>query len=290
MTERLIWGVPSFWIERFPLYYGRHKGFFLDQGLAIEIQYFWGGPELAHAVEQGRVLIGEMGLPPFLKSFSQGLPARVIGSSLIQQLDHFLVCRPEIEKMEDLKGKKIGILSCGSCDDYFIRFMLRSASIDPDRDVEVIPLGNAYGRLDAFLSGRVDAGFLVEPFVAMGEDRGHIKILATVKDYFPRYQWGIILAHTRLLEENSALVRRAMNAFRRSCRAIKENSEEAAAFGAQVFRLKKEIFQRAMLRGLETWELDAKLDTEGMGNSRRIQEETGAIPARLDLSSMVQPM
>ena len=290
MSERLVWGVPSFWIERFPLYYGRHKGFFQDQGLNVEIQYFWGGPELAHAVEQGRILIGEMGLPPFLKSSAQGLPARVVGSSVIQQLDHFLVCRPEIEKMEDLKGKKIGILSCGSCDDYFIRFMLRSSSIDPDRDVEIIPLGNAYGRLETFVSGKVDAGFLVEPFVAQGEDRGCVRVLATVKDYFPRYQWGIILAHTRLLEEKPALVRRAMKAFRRSCRAIKENPEEAAAFGAQVFHLNKNIFHRALLRGLTTWELDAKLDMAGMRNCLRIQAETGAIPAQLHLSPMVQQM
>jgi NitT/TauT family transport system substrate-binding protein len=290
MTERLIWGVPSFWIERFPLYYGRRKGFFLDQGLELEIHYFWGGPELAHAVEQGQILIGEMGLPPFLKSFSQGLPARVVGSSVVQQLDHFLVCRPEIEKMTDLKGKKIGILSFGSCDDYFIRFMLRASSIDPDRDVEIIPLGNAYGRLETFVSGRVDAGFLVEPFVALGEDRGCVKVLATVKDYFPRYQWGIILAHTRLLEENPALVRRAMEAFRRSCRTIRQNPEEAAAFGAQVFRLKKETFRRALLRGLANWELDAKLDLEGMQNCLGIQAQTGAIPATLDGSSMVQQM
>lgn len=114
--------------------------------------------------------------------------------------------------------------------------------------------------------------------------------MATVKDYFPRYQWGIIFAHTELLEENLDLARRAMNGFRRSCRAIKENPEEAAAFGAQVFRLKTEVFQRAMMRGLETWELDAQLDMEGMENCLGIHEEIGAIPAELDLPAMVQQL
>jgi len=290
MNEKLVWGVPSFWIERLPLYYGRHKGFFQEQGLSLKIQYFWGGLELAHAVEQGQVLIGSMGLPPFLKSFSQGLPARVIGSSIVQHLDHYLVGRPEIEDMKDLKGKKIGILSCGSCDDYFIRYMLHSFSIDPDRDVEIVPLGDAYGRIEVFLSGEVDAGFLIEPFVTLGESREQVKILATVKDYFPRYQWGIIFTHTRLLEENPDFVHRAMNAFRRSCRTIKENPEEAAAFGAQVFRLKKDVFQLALLRGLDTWELDAELNLEGMENCLDIQKETGAVPTKLDLSVMVQQM
>ena len=290
MAEKLIWGVPSFWIERFPLYYGKHKEFFLDQGIDLEVQYFWGGPELARAVDQGQVLIGEMGLPPFLKSFSEGLPARVIGSSTIQQLDHFLVGQPGIKSLADLKGKKIGILSNGSCDDYFVRFMLRAASIEPDRDVEIVPLGSAYGRLETFETGEVDAGFLVEPFVAQGEDRGCVKVLATVKDYFPRYQWGIIFAHDRLLAENPELVHRAMNSFRRACQAIKDNPEEAAVLGAQVFGLPQEIFLQAMLRGLATWALDTKLDMEGMGNCLRIQAETGAIPAQMDMSLMVHPM
>ena len=312
MSEKLVWGVPSFWIERLPIYYGQHKGFFREQDLSVGIRYFWGGPELARAVEQRQVLIGEMGLPPFFKSFSQGLAARVIGSSIIQQLDHYLVGKPEIEGMEDLKGKKIGILSFGSCDDYFIRFMLRCSSIDPDKDVEIFPLGDSYGRLEVFSSGKIDAGFLVEPFVALGESRGQIKILATVKDYFPspspteeigtiRYQWGIIFAHAELLERNLDLARRAMNGFRRSCRAIKENPEEAAAFGAQVFQLKTEVFQQALMRGLETWELDAQLDVEGMKNCVQSQEtsfappagaqkETAAISVELDLPAMVQQL
>ena len=101
MSKRLVWGAPSFWIERLPLYYERHKSFFQEQGLSVDIRYFWGGPELAHAVEQRQVLIGEMGLPPFFKSFSQGLSAHAIGSSIIQQLDHYLVGRPEIEGIKD---------------------------------------------------------------------------------------------------------------------------------------------------------------------------------------------
>jgi len=290
MSERLVWGVPSFWIERFPLYYGRYKGFFQEQDLSLEIRYFWGGPELAYAVEQGQVLIGEMGLPPFLKSFSQGLPARVIGSSTIQQLDHYLVGRPEIERMEDLKEKKIGILSFGSCDDYFIRLMLRSSSIDPDREVEIVPLGNSYGRIEVFLSGKVDAGFLVEPFVALGESRGQIKVLATVKDYFPRYQWGIILVRDDLLEKNMDLISHALEAYRESCRAIKANPEESVAFGAQVFQMKKAIFRRALYRDLDNWELDAKLDLEGIEIGLKIQKQMGTVPPDFELGGAVRQL
>jgi NitT/TauT family transport system substrate-binding protein len=294
MSEHLIWGVPSFWIERFPLYYGRHRGFFEQRDIALEIRYYWGGPELAAGVARGEVWIGEMGLPPFLKAYSDGLPARVIGSSTIQQLDHYLVSRQDVTTIKDLKGRRIGILSFGSCDDYFARSMLRASGLDPDADVELVPLGTAYGKVACFSPSsqpdvpKVDAGFLVEPFVARGERLGWVRILAAVRDYFPGYQWGIILARTDALARNRELIQRAIDGFRQSCRGILEDTEDAVSFGAQVFRLPKEDFRRALLRDLERWEVDARLDIEGMENCLRMQQEMGAVPAELQLEGMIQ--
>ena len=290
MIEKLTWGAPSFWIERLPLYIGKQWGFFQDHQLVVELWYSWGGPELVAKVNQGRVLIGELGLPPFLKGFSQGFPARVIGSSLVQQLDHYLVARPGIERFQDLLGKRIGILSFGSCDSYFIRHMLQTYSIDPDSEVDLVPLGQSYGHIEEFTSGRIDAGFLVEPFVALGESTGQIQVLATVKDFLPRYQWGIIFAHDKLLERNPGLVRRAMAAFRQSCRAIQEEPEKAAALGAQVFHLKKDVVLRAILRGLATFELDGELDMKGLENCLRVQTELGEIPPGLESSPMIHAL
>jgi len=294
MRERVVWGVPSFWIERFPLYFGRSRGLFKERGIDLDIRYFWGGPELAEGVARGEVWIGEMGLPPFLKAYSDGLPARVIGSSTIQQLDHYLVSRPEVTMMQDLKGRRIGILSFGSCDDYFARSMLRTSGLDPDADVELVPLGTAYGKVDCFSPSshpnvpKVDAGFLIEPFVVRGERLGWVRILATVRDYFPSYQWGIILSRADALARNRELIQRAMDGFRESCRGILENTEDAVSFGAQVFQIPKEDFRRALLRDLERWEFDAQLDIEGMENCLRVQQEMGAVPADLQLEGMIQ--
>jgi ABC-type nitrate/sulfonate/bicarbonate transport system substrate-binding protein len=134
----------------------------------------------------------------------------------------------------------------------------------------------------------VDAGFLVEPFVARGERLGWVRILAAVRDYFPGYQWGIILARTDALARNRELIQRAIDGFRQSCRGILEDTEDAVSFGAQVFRLPKEDFRRALLRDLERWEVDARLDIEGMENCLRMQQEMGAVPAELQLEGMIQ--
>ncbi len=294
--EKVIWGVPSFWIERFPLYYGRNRGFFEKRGIDLEIRYYWGGPELVAAVSAGEVWIGEMGLPPFLKAYADGLPVRAIGSSTIQQLDHYLVAGPEISKMTDLQGRRLGILSLGSCDDYFAHSMLKASGLDPDADVTLVPLGSAYGDVRCFAPSpvadipKVDAGFLAEPFVARAERLGWVRILAAVRDYFPSYQWGIILARVDALERKIRLIRSLMAGFRESCRGIVEHPEEAASIGAQVFRIPKEDFHRALLRDLEHWELDARLDIGGMENCLFVQKEMDCVPADLRLEGMIEQL
>jgi len=288
--KNLLWGVPSFWIERFPLYYGRSKGFFRKRGISLEIKYYWGGPELAQAVRAGELAIGEMGLPPFTKAFSDGLPARVIGSSIVQQLDHYLAAKPGIKNIKELKGRRVGILSRGSCDEYFLRYMLESHSLDLDRDIEIVPLGSSYGNLDCFSSGIVDAGFIIEPYLSLGESLGVVKVVATVKDYYPRYQWGIIFARDDLLENNPELVGRAMEVYRESCSYIRENPEKAASFGAQVFGIKKEVFLSCLKRNMPSWEMNAMLDCEGVKNCIRMQKETGAVPVDFDFGAIAHQL
>ena len=54
--------------------------------------------------------------------------------------------------------------------------------------------GEQEGQDAEILSGRIDAGFLVEPTLSLGESKGLVRVVARVGDYFPRYQWGGIFA------------------------------------------------------------------------------------------------
>jgi NitT/TauT family transport system substrate-binding protein len=288
--EKVVWGAPSFWIERFPLYCGRHFGFFRDQRIELEIWYSFGGPELAQAVARGDIHIGDMGLPPFLTAYSRGLPARIIGSSPIQQLDHYLVGIPTIKSMADLSGKRVGILSHGSCDDYFLSHLLESHGIDPEKEVERMPLGTLYGDPKVLADGTVDAAFMVEPGVAAGEYSGLLKVLGRVGDYFPRYQWGVILASNQWLAERRDLIRRLMTAFRNACRWIHTHPEETLELGCDTFEVKEEVFRKALHRHLPRWQTDARIDTIGLQNALEIQKILGTVSDNIDLEQMVEEM
>jgi len=288
--EKVIWGAPSFWIERFPLYWGIEQGFFAEQRIALEIRYTYGGPELARAVCDGHIHIGEMGLPPFITAYRQGMAARIIGSSVIQQLDHYLAARPDIASIEGLTGGRIGILSAGSCDDYFIRKMLATRAVDPDNDVELVPLGEDYGKPGLIADGYVDAAFVVEPQLSRGEHEGLLRVIGRVAEYYPRYQWGIILASQAWLNQKMDLLGRLMGAFRKACRSIKDHPGQTIPFGSRVFGVAPGVFEQALLRDLTRWEIDARLDHTGLQSALHVQEEMGVCTRDLSLEEMVRQL
>lgn len=288
--RKVIWGAPSFWIERFPLYWGIDQGFFETQGIDLEIWYSYGGPELAQAAIEGKIHIGEMGLPPFLAAYQQGFEARIIGSSVIQQLDHYLAARPDLETITALKGCRIGMLSAGSCDDYFIRKMLSANGLNPEKDVNLVPLGDSYGKLSLFSKRQIEAAFVVEPQLSRGESEGLLKGIGRVSDYYPRYQWGIIFASTIWLQKENDLLMRLMHAFRKACRSIRDNPDATLSLGSNVYGMAPDIFKHALLRDLPRWEVDTRLDRVGLQNALDVQKTLGVPTSALSLNEMVQPL
>lgn len=283
----VLWGAPSFWIERFPLFYGVEKGIFQQQGVYPEIKVHHGGPELLQAVRDQRVHVGEIGLPPFLAAFSQGLPARIIGSTFIRSLDHFLAARSGIGSLEDLRGRRIGILSWGSCDEYFIRRLLKSRGIDPDNDVTLIALGTAYGDTACFTDGRIDAGFMVEPALSAGESNGFFHVLARVGDFFPRYQWGGIFASDSWIQDNRPLLTALMTGYRKSVQMMAADPEACIPLGSRIFGVEPAVFRSALRRHLPKLEPDARIDLEGLENCIQIQRELGAVLGKIDAEALV---
>lgn len=277
----ISWAAPSFWMERFPLVYGVENRIFQKLGVLPELKIHHGGPELLQAVRENRAHVGEIGLPPFLVAFSKGLPARIIGSTFIRSLDHFLVAKPGIHSLAELRGRKIGILSRGSCDEYFIRRLLQSRGTDPEHDATLVPLGSAYGDPACFTDGRIDAGFMVEPALSCGEIRGLFHVLARVGDSFPRYQWGGIFASDTWIRNHRDRLTALMDGYRQSVRLMAADPEACVPLGSRMFGVDPAAFRSALNRHLPNLEPDARIDLKGLENCIRIQLELGAIPEEI---------
>lgn len=85
---------------------------------------------------------------------------------------------PLEERLKALKGLKIGVTSPGAPSDTYTRFYLRSVGLNPERDVEIVPLDSAPALLAALEEGQIDAYQLSPPtpYVAAEEGFGVVLV------------------------------------------------------------------------------------------------------------------
>jgi NitT/TauT family transport system substrate-binding protein len=192
----------------------------------------------------------------------------------------YFVAAPEIEQWSDLRGRTAAALTIGSCSYWYMRMLLQSHGLDPDKDVNVIGLGERYARvLELFEAGELQAAIITEPNVSIGEERGIFRIMQVLRDeqYCPNMQWGLMIANQGVIDKEPELVRAVLRAARRSNRYCAEHPDEWVAFGAEHFGIDRETMKRSIERELTGLHYDCELDMNGLQQAIGLQESLGAI-------------
>src|SRR4029077_18066023 len=107
-------------------------------GLDIELLYVGGGGRAAQVVQSGEVPIGLFTGGAVINSNLVGGDLVVIASSM-NVMTFSVIARPEVRRLEDLKGKKIGISRFGSATDFGLRYAEGQWPIKRTRDFSVFP-------------------------------------------------------------------------------------------------------------------------------------------------------
>src|SRR5215813_8565020 len=106
------------------------------------------------------------------------LKHRVIIVSFANTTGDSIYSKPQITKSADLRGKTIGSGRPGAVSDTLLRYVLKNRlSLDPTRDVKVVPLGELPNILPALEKGVVDAAILATPARWMARKMGFRELL-----------------------------------------------------------------------------------------------------------------
>jgi NitT/TauT family transport system substrate-binding protein len=134
-----------------------------------------------------------------------------------------LMVKPEIRKLEDLKGKKIGISSLGSAGDLLFGYVLRKYGIDTNRDVFWLSVGNTAERLQALFSGAVDAADLTYPADAQAERKGFRALFDAKKEVV--YLTASVVTRRKTIREDRDTVMRFVGSYVEGIAFFKQNRE-----------------------------------------------------------------
>src|SRR5207247_191379 len=113
----------------------------------------------------------------------------------------FLHARPELRRLEDLRGQRVAITRLGSGIHLATTIVLERAGLDPVRDVQLIQSGAADAPLAALVGGAADAGMVADPINFFAERQGFPQ-LATLTDYRVPFSQGALAVRRSTLESS----------------------------------------------------------------------------------------
>jgi len=163
----------SFWIPY-------EAGIFRKHGLDVELLYVAGGGRAAQVVQSGEVPIGLFTGGAVINSNLAGGDLVVIASSM-NVMTFVVMARPEIKRVEDLKGKKVGISRFGSATDFGLRYAEEQWPVKRQRDFAVIQMGGVSDVYGALRAGALDAGVINAELAILARREGYRELVDIAK-------------------------------------------------------------------------------------------------------------
>jgi len=161
-------------LSSLPLTVAERKGFFLREGLKLEVVPIAGGTDrIVAALDKGEIDAGKNATPYLIQAVLKGSDAVAIIAQTTNPV-YSLVVRPEIKSFADLKGKLIGLSTAGDTITLSAVRLLASKGIKAS-DFRAKAVVGTPARFDCLKSGECAA-------VPMGQPED----LEAIKQGFPR--------------------------------------------------------------------------------------------------------
>jgi NitT/TauT family transport system substrate-binding protein len=289
LTQVTVTSLPSAFLAS--MYVAEKQGLFEDEGIDLELVELQSGVDGVSAVVSGTAQFADMGFDDLATLAEEGEESLVLTHNLVGRVTFTLVMNPDVarergvsrespieERYAALEGLKLGVTSPGAASDKYMRYYLREAGLDPERDAEIIAIGDGASLLAALETGQIDAYQLSPPtpYVAEAEGFGTVLIDGPAGDVplFKDYVYTGFAVNRAWAEENPD----AAKGFSRALNAGMERvaSDPAAAAQEIVDRMSDdnvEIIEQTLDALLPALSTDGCFDGEAVSKTLEVMHE-----------------
>ena len=205
------------------LWITRDAGLFEKNGLKADVAYIRSGSTHAQALIAGEIQMGQMGGPAALAAGVAGMDLEFVAVALNTTP---IVLMGTVSRIEELKGKAVGVTRYGSNTDISARFAIRKAGLQPDKDVALVQLEDYPGIMGGIASGRIAAGALADPFTMHAAKLGY-KEIANMANLGLEFPFVGIVTKKTFVRDNPDTVQRFVRAYTEAIAIYKNNKEIA---------------------------------------------------------------
>ena len=206
-----------------PLYVGIKQGFFKQEKLTLKPTLAEGGAQIVAGTISGGFDIGFSNATSLIIAGSKKVPVQIIAEGVLagekpdakSAFDGMLVKKDSpIKSIKDLEGKTVSVNTLQNVGPLSINRAMEKAGGDYKKIKYVeVPFPEA---VDALNAGRVDAAWVVEPFVSQGKSEGDRVVGYPFEEVAPSLTVATYFAAKPYIEKNPDVVERFTRAIKKS--------------------------------------------------------------------------
>ena len=223
-AERIRTAIPRATINYLSLPVADVKGYFRDQGLENETIVIPGTTAIA-AIVSGDVDYSGAG-GSGMRAALRGAPIKAVMFQT-DKVTWYLLAASDIQKISDLKGKRIAVGTVGDTQDTLITMLVEREGVSA-RDITrvAMPARNTTNTILSLKTGAFSAAVVNAEESLLAEREG-LRTLAFVGDLFP-YPFQGFMATDKMIGERPNDIKRWLTAMARALMFIRDRPEEAA--------------------------------------------------------------
>ncbi|MBI2360919.1 MAG: ABC transporter substrate-binding protein [Deltaproteobacteria bacterium] len=261
------------------------NGVFDKYGIKVNHVYFQGTPISLAALHSDEIQFLYCAADATIPGIAAGIDAKMVASPLVG-LAWVLLGRKDIKKIEDLKGKSIGVTRPGDFTFRLSRILLKTFNLT-EEEVKIRPIGGSQPeRYNALRQDIIQALLVTPPLDVRGKKDG-FNVIYNLNELGLPFIYSSLHTNSKTLKERPALVQRSVAAIAEAIHFVEKNPEKAMASIAKVLRLKDpEALQsayNAYARSLVNRRLTvpANAVAEAVENARQTGTNVKRMPADL---------
>lgn len=226
------------------LYTAMNNGLFEKYGIKVEHKFISGSAMNLAALSADEVSFLYCAADGTIPGLASGIDGKLVASPLIG-LPYVLLAQKDIKRMEDLKGKSIGVSKAGDLDDRLMKTLLKKSNLSA-ADVTIRPIGGSQPeRYNAMMAGIIHAAPVTPPLDARGKKDG-LNLIYNLKDLNLPFIYSSVHTNPKTLKERPLLVQRFVAAIAESLHFAEKNPDKAKASLSKVLKIADtEILQSA---------------------------------------------
>jgi NitT/TauT family transport system substrate-binding protein len=231
--DRVAAGVIAI-VDVAPIYLGKQKGFFSGRNIDLTLSTSQGGAAIVPGVVSGQFQFGFSNVTSLILAKSRGLPVKMVSNGVAStgkdgaDFGGVLVkADSPIRSAKDLAGRTVAVNTLKNIGDTTVRASVRKAGGDPAA-VRFVELGFP-DQPAALAAGRVDAIWVVEPFVTAAKAQGARLVASNYVDAAADLTVAAYFTSQELIAKNPDLVKRFKEAMAESLAYAAAHPDEVRA-------------------------------------------------------------